>query len=113
MDYAYQFLESTYKKASLGYFEFSRQRKEQEAMALAAEDEVVQYLADNKAIAQLLLQQESFRNEDVEYMCDFDRVSVRAHLRFLTKHGMIRKKGFGYVKQPILIRILRERRWQN
>ena len=42
-------------------------------MALAAEDEVVQYLADNKAIAQLLLQQESFRNEDIEYMCDFDR----------------------------------------
>lgn len=113
VDYAYQFLESAYKKASLGYFEFSRQRKEQEAMALAAEDEVVQYLADNKAIAQLLLQQESFRNEDIEYMCDFDRVSVRAHLRFLTKHGMIRKKGFGYVKQPILIRILRERRWQN
>jgi len=72
---------------------------------------VVEYLKINRAIANLLLQYETFRNEDVEYMCDFDRPSVRAHLRFLVKNGMIQKRGNGYTKQPILIKILRERKW--
>ena len=111
VEFAHQFLEMLYKKPSLGYWEVSRQRKDQERLAAEAEDEVVEYLKINRAIANLLLQYETFRNEDVEYMCDFDRPSVRAHLRFLVKNGMIQKRGNGYTKQPILIKILRERKW--
>lgn len=111
VEFAHQFLEMLYKKPSLGYWEVSRQRKDQERLAAEAEGEVVEYLKINRAIANLLLQYETFRNEDVEYMCDFDRPSVRAHLRFLVKNGMIQKRGNGYTKRPILIKILRERKW--
>jgi DNA-binding transcriptional ArsR family regulator len=108
VQFAYDYLNKVYKKPSLGYWDFSRQIREQEEVAEQAKPKVVEYLKKNPQVANLFLAHSAISGRDLEDLADLDRSTVRRHLKFLAKNGMIRKSTSGYRKAPAFVTILRE-----
>lgn len=112
--FVYDYLNQIYRKPSLGYWDYSRQIREQEKIAEQARDKVMKFLKENPQVANTFLAHSTVFGRDIEELADLDRSTVRRYLKFLAKNGMISKSTTGYSKTPAFVTILRTyKREQN
>lgn len=113
VEYVCEFLNSIYKKPSMGYWDLSQQVRLEERAALENIEKVSNFLQNNPFLALVFMKNSIVNSRDLEDMLDLDSSTVRSYLKFLIKNGMLEKKQQGYVKKPTFINILRRGNWDD
>jgi hypothetical protein len=111
VQFAKDYLDEIFKKASLGYYNMSQSIKRNHKMAVDNKEKVMRFLATNAGACDFFLNNVAFSGKSLEDLLDLDRPTARRYLKFLNKCGMIVQNAAGYKKSPYFIEFLRE--WMN
>lgn len=107
---AVKFLDWLYNRESFGYGQRSRELIEDKRMAIAAMDEVSQYLRTRAGLAKFLRSVPGgFRRQDMEDMLNYSKEETTAIINKLWMARMVQKQSGGDIRiSPLLHQLLRE-----
>lgn len=110
VQFAHDFLDACYQKASLDYAGWSKVRIAAREVSSAQQDEVKKWITDHKDWALLWITKDELRVDDFKTQFDLETKDARVKIFVpLTKLKMIEKgKHSTYVKTPKFIQLLKE-----
>lgn len=105
VEFAYNFLEETYRKPSLDYISFSRAKQKETARAVNAMAEIYKYLKKYKDICYII--SSGFIKKQTYTEALGTNSVLEEIFQILVKKGFLKERGGYYIAQPELIRILK------
>jgi hypothetical protein len=107
VDFAYQFLEACYRKASLGYLEFSLLQRQDEHLLEEKYEEIHKFVSDYREAMDMFMRYNSVKPRDLEDMLDMDRDTVRVIVQLMTRFQLVTKTNTGLIKRPHFIKLMK------